>query len=98
MQCVIVVCLCVLLSVQEERRAQLPRYQRLIPPRPGPTVAGPVPPAAAVGALPPQRHPMHGELLMYQIGTKWTPTHLPYTCIVFKCTVFSRIKLQTYSN
>ncbi|XP_060774562.1 BUB3-interacting and GLEBS motif-containing protein ZNF207b [Neoarius graeffei] len=58
----------------EERRAQLPRYQRLIPPRPGPTVAGPVPPAAAVGALPPQRHPMHGQ---YGAPPQGMPGYMP---------------------
>ncbi|XP_060725042.1 BUB3-interacting and GLEBS motif-containing protein ZNF207b [Tachysurus vachellii] len=49
----------------EERRAQLPRYQRSIPPRPGPTVAAAAPPAVPVGSLlpqqPPIRHPMHGQ-------------------------------------
>uniref|UniRef100_A0A8C2DVC8 Zinc finger protein 207, b n=1 Tax=Cyprinus carpio TaxID=7962 RepID=A0A8C2DVC8_CYPCA len=57
----------------EERRAQLPRYQRLIP-RPGQTaaVAASAPPSGAVGGMipaqrviPPQqpgiRHPIHGQ-------------------------------------
>ncbi|XP_073808494.1 BUB3-interacting and GLEBS motif-containing protein ZNF207b isoform X2 [Danio rerio] len=51
----------------EERRAQLPRYQRLIP-RPGQTAAtaASAPPSGAVGGMmPPQqpgmRHPIHGQ-------------------------------------
>lgn len=67
----------VLLLVQEERRAQLPRYQRLIPPHPVATAA---PPTAAVGTLPPQqppiRHPMHSESLLYQIKSKHTPLYI----------------------
>lgn len=63
----------VLAPIQEERRAQLPRYQRLIP-RPGQTAAAAAsaPPGGAVGGMipaqqviPPQqpgmRHPIHGQ-------------------------------------
>lgn len=64
----------VLAPIQEERRAQLPRYQRLIP-RPGQTAAAAAsaPPSGAVGGMipaqqviPPQqpgmRHPIHGKI------------------------------------
>ncbi|KAM9482839.1 BUB3-interacting and GLEBS motif-containing protein ZNF207b isoform 2-T2 [Clarias gariepinus] len=62
----------------EERRAQLPRYQRLIPPRPGPPVAAAAPPGAPVGSLPPQqpplRHPMHGQ---YGAPPQGMPGYMP---------------------
>lgn len=61
--------LCVFLCNQEEMKAQLPRYQRLIP-RAGQAHAAAAPPVAA-GIMPPQqglppqqpgmRHPMHGN-------------------------------------
>ncbi|XP_017548574.1 BUB3-interacting and GLEBS motif-containing protein ZNF207b [Pygocentrus nattereri] len=48
----------------EERRAHLPRYQRLIP-RPGPAAAAAVNSNKVGGPMPPQqqpvRHPMHGQ-------------------------------------
>lgn len=58
---------------QEEMKAQLPRYQRLVP-RPGQAHAA-APPVAAVGSImppqqgmPPQqpgmRHPMHGKKML----------------------------------
>lgn len=64
------VCLVCRFCNQEEMKAQLPRYQRLIP-RPGQAHAA-APPVAAVGSiippqqgLPPQqpgmRHPLHGK-------------------------------------
>lgn len=59
----------VLALIQEERRAQLPRYQRLIP-RSGQTAAAAAsaPPSGAVGGMiPPQqpgmRHPIHGKIV-----------------------------------
>lgn len=59
----------VLAPIQEERRAQLPRYQRLIP-RSGQTAAAAAsaPPSGAVGGMiPPQqpgmRHPIHGKIV-----------------------------------
>ncbi|KAF4080307.1 hypothetical protein AMELA_G00168900 [Ameiurus melas] len=64
----------------EERRAQLPRYQRLIPPRPGLNVAAAAPPAApvVVGSLPPQqpliRHPMHSQ---YGAPPQGMPGYMP---------------------
>ncbi|XP_076871551.1 BUB3-interacting and GLEBS motif-containing protein ZNF207b [Brachyhypopomus gauderio] len=64
----------------EERRAQLPRYQRLMP-RPGQPPAAVVvaaPSSAAVGALPPQqptvRHPMHGQ---YGAPPQGMPGYMP---------------------
>lgn len=59
--------------IQEERRAQLPRFQRLIP-RPGQAAAPSAPASGAVGgtipaqqAIPPQqpgmRHPIHGKIV-----------------------------------
>lgn len=69
----------VLAPIQEERRAQLPRYQRLIP-RPGQTAAAAAsaPPSGAVGGMipaqqviPPQqpgmRHPIHGKIVSVDI-------------------------------
>lgn len=77
-QCVIVLFVCLLLLVQEERRAQLPRYQRSIPPRPGPAVAATAPPTVPVGVLPPQqpplRHPMHGQ---YAAPPQGMPAFMP---------------------
>lgn len=55
---------------QEEMKAQLPRYQRLVP-RPGQAHVAAPPVAAVGGIMPPQqgippqqpgmRHPMHGK-------------------------------------
>lgn len=63
---------CVPVCPQEEMKAQLPRYQRLLP-RPGQAHAAAPPVAAVGGIMPPQqgippqqpgmRHPMHGENL-----------------------------------
>lgn len=57
---------------QEEMKAQLPRYQRLIP-RPGQAHVAAPPVAAVGGIMPPQqglpqqqpgmRHPMHGRTM-----------------------------------
>ncbi|KAI5613774.1 BUB3-interacting and GLEBS motif-containing protein ZNF207, partial [Silurus asotus] len=63
----------------EERRAQLPRYQRLIPSRPGPPVAAAAPPSGVVvGSIPPQqpliRHPMHGQ---YGAPPQGMPGYMP---------------------
>ncbi|KAK3574666.1 hypothetical protein QTP86_011579 [Hemibagrus guttatus] len=62
----------------EERRAQLPRYQRTIPPHPGLTVAAAAPPAVQVVSLPPQqppiRHPMHGQ---YGAPPQGMPGYMP---------------------
>ncbi|XP_026868114.1 BUB3-interacting and GLEBS motif-containing protein ZNF207b [Electrophorus electricus] len=63
----------------EERRAQLPRYQRLIPRSGQPAaVAAATPSSAAVGALPPQqpaiRHPMHGQ---YGAPPQGMPGYMP---------------------
>lgn len=65
----------VLALIQEERRAQLPRYQRLIP-RPGQTaaIAASAPPSGAPGGMmPPQqpgmRHPIHGKNPFWRLVT-----------------------------
>ncbi|MEQ2158403.1 hypothetical protein GOODEAATRI_011935 [Goodea atripinnis] len=78
------VCVLCFLCNQEEMKAQLPRYQRLIP-RAGQAHAAAAPPVAAVGSimppqqgLPPQqpgmRHPMHGQ---YGAPPQGMPGYMP---------------------